>query len=128
MPTESTRLEPQPLTREKNSSGAAAVILLFSEEHSQYSRMALTLHAIGYTMFYISSKQALNDFISDGPTFNFARLDLTTFGVPDLPFLDRLAKRVTGNGLILWSSRTARPDVDAYLDSFYTGVFVRAEH
>jgi hypothetical protein len=127
MPASFKTLPTPTISPEKDSFGPA-VILLFGDECSPCLRMAESLRAIGYRTFCISSKRELNYFISRGPTFDVARLDLTTFNLDDIPLLRWLTKRVAGNGLILWSTRTVRPDLDQQLGSFCAGVFVRIEY
>jgi hypothetical protein len=55
------------------------------------------------------------------PTASLAVLDLTHFAIQDIPVLEQLAERLNERGLILWSTRLFRPELDRAIRG---GVFV----
>jgi hypothetical protein len=96
-------------------------ILLSGNTQSQCLRMAVYLRAIGHRVISCSSTNELQDFIREGPELSLAVLDLTHFAIQDVPVLEQLAERLNERGLILWSTRLFRPELDRAIQG---GVFV----
>jgi hypothetical protein len=126
MPANFKTLTTPTIAPEKDSFGPA-VVVFFGDEYSACLPMAEPLRAIGYRTFCISSKRELNHFISRGPAFDVARLDLTTFNLDDIPVLEWLTKRVAGQRTN-FVGRAVGTDLDQQLSSFCAGVFVHIEY
>lgn len=103
----------------------AAVILLVGDKGSTCLSMASSLRTRGHNVVCASTKEELKESTRLGQEFSLACLDLTCFTAEDFPLLARLAEQIVGNGVILWTCRRYRPDLEDRLVSFCGGTFVR---